>query len=244
MGTAIVKNIPNRNKIIGEVYGNAHIHFSGHNSIVKFGEGCFFQDVNIYIGSHVECIFGKNVRWAIGDICLSWDYSKLQVDDDCSLGGDCEVASNGSCHIGRGTTFPFNRRGMPGNVIAVPHGTSLQIGKECAISWGVTFLSNDGHSIFDVISGKNINSTDEVNCKRNIIIGDHVWIGCMTTVLYGTKIGDGSIVGAHSLIKRKVSNNCLVAGNPARIVRRNVAWSRDNCDLDINSCIPYANLTL
>ena len=112
---------------------------------------------------------------------------------------------------------------MPGNVFAVSPWTSLDIGKGCAISWGVTFLTNDGHTIFDVRTGQNLNSTEEISRKRKIVVGDHVWIGCMSTILYGSIIGDGSIIGAHSLVKRRVPNNCLAAGNPTRIIRRGAA---------------------
>ena len=133
---------------------------------------------------------------------------------------------------------------MPGNVFAVSPWTSLDIGKGCAISWGVTFLMNAGHTIFDVRTGQNLNSTEEISRKRKIVLGDHVWIGCMSTLLYGSIIGDGSIIGAHSLVKRRVPNNCLAAGNPTRIIRRDVVWSRDNCDLDIAPCGPYVKTRL
>ena len=235
--------LENGNRIVGQARGNASLRFLGHDSVLTFGEGCQLSDVRFYIGSNVKASFGRWTTWNHGDICLHQGSASLTVDDRCSLGGDIEIAPQGAVHIGEGTTTPSGRVGMPGNVFSVSPWTSLDIGKGCAISWGVTFLTNDGHTIFDVRTGQNLNSTEEISRKRKIVVGDHVWIGCMSTILYGSIIGDGSIIGAHSLVKRRVPNNCLAAGNPTRIIRRDVAWSRDNCDLDIAHCGPYVQFT-
>lgn len=52
-----------------------------------------------------------------------------------------------------------------------------------------------------------------------IIIKDNVWIGSNTTILQGVTIGCGSIIGAGSVVTKNVPNNCVVAGNPAKIIR-------------------------
>lgn len=51
-------------------------------------------------------------------------------------------------------------------------------------------------------------------------------MGLNVTVLGNTEIGTGCIVGAKSLVKGKFPNNCMVAGHMARVVRKNIAWSR------------------
>uniref|UniRef100_UPI002589E2F2 hypothetical protein n=1 Tax=uncultured Selenomonas sp. TaxID=159275 RepID=UPI002589E2F2 len=160
--TERIKELPNDNQVIGEAKGDANIQFLGHGSCITFGGNCVFSDVRFYIGSNVKVSFGNNSAWRFGDICLSAGESDLCVEDNCSLGGDIEIACHGKVHIGEGTTTPSGRRGMPGNVFSVSPWTTLSIGKGCAISWGVTFLTNDGHTIFDVLTGKNINSTEEI----------------------------------------------------------------------------------
>lgn len=104
------------------------------------------------------------------------------------------------------------------------------------LSWEISFFSNDAHSIFDVVTKENINSTPEISKKRKIMVGNHVWIGVKAIILYGTEIGDGSIIGAGSLVKGKIPNNCIAAGVPARVVRRNIAWSSKKCAEDISEC--------
>ncbi|HKL94233.1 MAG TPA: hypothetical protein VJZ69_03020 [Clostridia bacterium] len=81
------------------------------------------------------------------------------------------------------------------------------------------------------------------DARRSIIINDHVWIGRGAFVLNGSNIGEGSIVGAHSLVKKAFPNNCIVAGSPAKIIKRNVCWTGNNDIEDINACKPYINMT-
>ena len=82
----------------------------------------------------------------------------------------------------------------------VSNFTKIKIGDKCLFSDDVVFCSNDSHSIFDVDTKKNINSTEEICKKREIDIGDHVWIGIRSTILYNTKIGNGSIVALISVL--------------------------------------------
>ena len=54
-------------------------------------------------------------------------------------------------------------------------------------------------------------------------MGDHCWIGSQTHILMGAEIGEGSVIGANSVVTKNVDAYCIVAGSPARIIRsRNV----------------------
>ena len=61
--------------------------------------------------------------------------------------------------------------------------------------------------------------------SKPIIIEDNVWIGLSSIVLKGVHIGEGSIVAAGAVVTRDVPPHCLVAGIPARIIKRNVYHS-------------------
>lgn len=98
----------------------------------------------------------------------------------------------------------------------------------------VSVQSNDGHDIFSVKTRQNINATEEIANTRKIIVGAHVWIGQDATLLYNTNIGSGSIIGAKSLVKGVFPNNCVLGGNPARLIKKDVAWSRNLGDTDIS----------
>lgn len=81
--------------------------------------------------------------------------------------------------------------------------------------------------------------------KNLLVIGEHVWIGKNAFVMHGTNIGDGSIVGAMSVVKGRYPNNCVVGGNPAAIAKRDAAWSRDMCTDSVDRCggLEYVQLT-
>jgi acetyltransferase-like isoleucine patch superfamily enzyme len=56
--------------------------------------------------------------------------------------------------------------------------------------------------------------------QTRIVIGDNVWVGARAILLSGARIGQGAIVGAASVIDFEVPPYTVVAGNPARVVRR------------------------
>ncbi|MBO7520219.1 MAG: CatB-related O-acetyltransferase, partial [Clostridia bacterium] len=56
--------------------------------------------------------------------------------------------------------------------------------------------------------------------KGNTVIGNDVWIGQNAVILPGVNIGDGAIIGANSVVGSDVEPYTVVAGNPARMIRK------------------------
>jgi len=56
--------------------------------------------------------------------------------------------------------------------------------------------------------------------KGGIIIEDDIWIGASTTILDGVKIGNGSIIGAASLVLKSIPSFSVAAGSPARVIKK------------------------
>ena len=56
--------------------------------------------------------------------------------------------------------------------------------------------------------------------KGEIKIEDGVWVGCDTTILSGTKIGEGSIIGAKSLVNKKIPPYVVAGGVPVKILKQ------------------------
>lgn len=64
------------------------------------------------------------------------------------------------------------------------------------------------------------------NCNF-MIKGNNVWIGTRVMILKGVKVGDGSIIVAGSIVNKNINSNTIVAGIPAKEVKNNVYWTRE-----------------
>lgn len=96
-------------------------------------------------------------------------------------------------------------------------GKNIIIGKDCLFSFGIWVRLADPHLIYDV------ETSNRINFSKSVYIGDHVWVGQDAMILKGTKIGSGSIIGAKSLLSnKKVYSNTIVAGNPAKEIKKNI----------------------
>lgn len=223
------------NKILGPHYGCKWV-FSGFNSTVRIGENTCFSGSEFYLHNDVEIEISENCN-VTGRYQLL-DGAKLNIAKNCSIMGRYLLWNEAELEIGSG--FTIGRKCE----FDIGKGTAIIIGEDCMFSHHIYLQSHDGHSIFDVRTGENINSTAEMQKNIKIVIGNHVWIGLRSTILYNTEIGDGSIIGACSLVKGVIPNNCIAAGNPAKVIRRDIAWSRINGAEDMmDQERAYAHLT-
>jgi acetyltransferase-like isoleucine patch superfamily enzyme len=87
----------------------------------------------------------------------------------------------------------------------------VQIGANCLLGHYTFIMDNDQHDIF--LHGV-------LPPSRPVIIEDSVWIGSHAIILPGVRIGLRSVVGAGSVVTKDVPAGCVVAGNPARVVRK------------------------
>ncbi|MCF6292312.1 MAG: acyltransferase [Robiginitomaculum sp.] len=89
---------------------------------------------------------------------------------------------------------------------------SIKIGDGCMFASGAIISDCDWHGIYD--------RTEIDNNARPIVLADNVWIGTNAFVGKGVTIGKNSIVGAGSIVTKDVPANVVVAGNPAKIVKK------------------------
>lgn len=100
----------------------------------------------------------------------------------------------------------------------------IEIGENTCIGGNVKILDNDFHPIEvearnRLLNDPNGGDSDLVPAKP-IKIGRNCFIGCNSIVLKGTILGDGCVVGAGAVVAGKFEDNCVIAGNPARIIKR------------------------
>ena len=92
-------------------------------------------------------------------------------------------------------------------------GNGISIGENVSITANCVFAPTN-HNFEN--SAKNIQSQGFQKSKGGIRIGNDVWIGALTGVLDGARIGDGCVVGASSLVRGVLDDFCVYVGNPLR----------------------------
>lgn len=112
-------------------------------------------------------------------------------------------------------------------------GHKLTIGRFCSVAQEVTIHLGGNHrtdrmSTYQFVAfprdwpEANYLPVDEVYgfSKGDVTIGNDVWIGYGATILSGVTIGDGAVIAAEAVVTRNVEPYAIVAGNPARLVRK------------------------
>lgn len=88
----------------------------------------------------------------------------------------------------------------------------IQIGEDCVLT-GCTILAHDAST--NRLLGLKYG---EPSISQPVIIEDNCFIGYGSIILMGVTVGKGAIIGAGTVVTKNVELNCVVAGNPARVV--------------------------
>jgi len=96
--------------------------------------------------------------------------------------------------------------------VRIDSAEHIEIGDNCMIASGAYVTDADWHDIYD--------RTLPIGNTGKITLHDNVWIGDQATICKGVSIGCNSIVGAGAVVATDVPEDVIVAGNPARIIRR------------------------
>lgn len=94
---------------------------------------------------------------------------------------------------------------------------SIEIGDNTLIGGNVKILDNDFHPL--EVEARNRNIKEKILTKP-IKIGKNCFLGCNSIILKGTKLGDGCIVGAGAVVSGKFEANSVIAGNPAKVIKK------------------------
>ncbi|MCC4263496.1 acyltransferase [Oceanimonas baumannii] len=121
---------------------------------------------------------------------------------------------NGKIKIDEGTSI--------GKALIVSYEpNTIDIGKNCMLSYDIEIRNTDSHSIISLDNGERINK------GKDVIIRDNVWIGAYSKVLKGSIISEHSVIGMSSVVTGNIPENSVAAGNPAKILRNNITWNKE-----------------
>jgi acetyltransferase-like isoleucine patch superfamily enzyme len=179
-------------------------------------------------GVQIHFTGGNNRLVVDGEAYLSGLVVHFNCDNGyVEVGPSTAPALNVTMRVGQDSRILIGRNvSSTGRVgMSAVEGTTITVGDDVMFASENQVRTDDGHPIFDVVSGR------RVNPSLDVTIGNHVWVGWGGVLLGGTTIGDGSVVGMRALVKGRFPNNCVVAGVPATMIRRDVAWERPHLSL-------------
>ena len=130
------------------------------------------------------------------------------------LGHGCKVR----CHEGLVSLGAKSVMGQECTISAFQH---ISIGRECVIADRVMLIDFD-HGVVDVDRPIRLQGI----YKRDVRIGNNVWIGYGACVLRGITVGDNAVIGTNAVVTRDVPANAVVGGVPARLIRMREAPRR------------------
>lgn len=111
--------------------------------------------------------------------------------------------------------------GISGATIYARKG--IYIGENTCIGGNCKILDNDFHPIEVELRNKlllDVNGGDsELIPSKEIRIGKNCFLGCNSIILKGTVLGDGCVVGAGAVVSGKFDDNCVIVGNPGRVIK-------------------------
>lgn len=142
----------------------------------------------------------------------------LLIEDGCTIIG-CSFWLEGNYNtivIGKNTTMTerchFN---------AQEHNTRIIVGEDCMFSNTIIVRTSDSHPIYN-------SDGERINPACDVVIGNHVWVAPSSVIMKGAQIGDGCIIGSHSMVNKEVPEKSLAVGMPAKVVKTGIIWTREN----------------
>ncbi|SEJ03328.1 Acetyltransferase (isoleucine patch superfamily) [Lachnospiraceae bacterium A10] len=192
------------------------IYADNYNNIIN----CKSDGVSIVLAENVtncNIEIGENVKGNL-NFYITGPSVYIKIGDNVKFKNNYfDINTGATLVIGQKSTFETNTN------FHIKNCSEIRIGEDCMFSFGSVLHCGDGHAIFDVETGKRLNPI----CNK-IELGNHVWVGFGASILAPTSIGDDSIVGASSLVKGIFESNSVLAGVPAKVIRKNITWDRSN----------------
>lgn len=168
---------------------------------------------NVSIDGNENIIeIGSNCVLTNSSIYISGNNNKLIIHDKVRFLGPCKIFLSGNAELVIG--YNSGIRGVEFNV----RNANIKIGELCMFSYGIVLRNHDSHRIIDP------ETQNVLNSPKDIILGDHVWIGQNATILKGSIIGNNSVIGFGAIVTCSCNPGSVLAGVPAKVVKENINW--------------------
>lgn len=172
-------------------------------------------------GTDNEIVMGDFVRVSNSVIVIHRSHNRICIGDYALLERVvlCMEDDGNQIDIGQHVSLYGNTE------LAAIEGTTITVGDRCLVSGDVHFRTGDSHSVLDM-EGKRINPS------RDILIGEHVWIGTRVTCLKGVTVPKNCIVAATTTLCREYQQeNAVIAGVPGKVTKTGVNWETERIEI-------------
>jgi acetyltransferase-like isoleucine patch superfamily enzyme len=123
--------------------------------------------------------------------------------------------------VGNNRTVKIGNKTRAINVYILSRNEDIVIGNKCLLSREIEIRTSDAHKIYCLGSGKRLND------DKPVIIADRVWVAAKVILSKGSSVPRGCVIGAGSFVNKEFTEeNVIIAGVPAKVVRRNIFWRR------------------
>jgi acetyltransferase-like isoleucine patch superfamily enzyme len=150
-------------------------------------------------------------------ICIRGNNNVVEIGKDASINqGDIYIEDDNNCVV------IGDQTNLCGKIhLACTEGRKIEIGNDCLCSSEIVLRTGDSHSVLDM-SGNRINQAADVE------VGNHVWIGYRVLINKGVVIPENTIIGTGAVVTKSFTEeNTVIAGVPAKVVKRNVNWCKE-----------------
>lgn len=159
---------------------------------------------------------GKNVFFSRGSYIIGHQY--ISIGDDFSAFANLRIEAIDSYAGDR-----FSPEVIIGDHVSIGNDCHIGCINKVEISDGVllgshVLINDHSHGQTEYVDIHRPEKRRLIS-KGKILVGKNVWICDGVCILSGVTIGENSIIGANSVVTRDIPSNCVVAGNPARVVR-------------------------
>jgi acetyltransferase-like isoleucine patch superfamily enzyme len=149
---------------------------------------------------------GARVRFDTGALLSATDQGAIRIGNRVSLGRMTRV-------VARGGKVSIGDDVFVGDGSVIVGLAGIEIGEGTQLAEYVVIRDQD----HDMTSRPFITGRFR---SMPIVIGRDCWLGAKVTVLKGSRIGDGAVIGAHSLVRGDIPAHTLAVGSPAKVVKR------------------------
>lgn len=147
----------------------------------------------------------------------SFDKSVFTILGTWIINGKVDIGPKSRISIGSNAILVTHRLWVTGELLMIIR-KKVYCAENVLMAWHITIMDHDAHRIFNI-------ENERINPEKDIYLGENIWIGCNTTILKGTSLKRDIIIGAGSVVATKINEvGVVLAGNPARIIKKDVTW--------------------